>query len=346
MPNIRQAEQTNKTALQTPQKTEAKTVQYLDKLEPSDTAADSKGYRGSKESLQRRAKYKSIAVPLMSCLIGLDSPLNKNYRLTRKFCCDKNMHEGVKITSKYCGFRWCPVCSRIRTGKLINGYLEVVEQMNEPHLVTLTDKLCSAKDLEQEIKNRNYTWSAILKHATTLRNRGKINFRLKGIRKIEITARPNGMFNLHFHIIMEGKDAANFTKVQWLSRNQTAIRNLQDIRKADANSLKELFKYLTKFWTENKQTGEINIYTPIQMDTIFRAISGLPTVIPFGGIRMIRDKVEALQSLEYEGIEPTYDISEWNQSIKDWVTTYGEIVSEYTPTQKDLDFIDKIDKQR
>ncbi len=346
MPNIRQAEQTNKTALRTPQKTEAKTAHYLDTLEQSDTPFIDGGYRASKNTFKKRAKYKAITVSLMANLIDLDSDLQKGYKLTYGFCSEILLHQGTKITSRYCGYRWCPICSRIRTAKYINGYTEPFSKMNEPYFVTLTAPTCTELELENTVNHRLEVWGAILKYAKTLYNRGKISYRLNGIRKLEITARPNGMFNPHFHIVVDGKESAELIKSQWLYRYPNADRSLQSIERANIDSLTELFKYITKFWSVDRETKEPIIFTPKQMDTIFRSIKQKRTVNPFGNIHRVSDEVDKLESVEVKDMTPKHDVSKWNNTVYDWIDTYGELASGYSPSIEDKKFIKKIEDTR
>jgi hypothetical protein len=345
MPKIKQAEETTKENC-TPDIKVKDTAHYLDKLEHPDTATSCKGYRASRDTLKSRAKYKAFAVPLMDGLIAIESPLNKQYRLTRGFCSRVLLHQGNRIVSRYCGYRWCPVCSRIRTAKYINGYLPVIEQMSNPYLVTLTNTTCKDYQLIETIEDRNYKWSMILKYHKTLYNRGKIDFKLIGIRRLEITPRPEDMYHVHFHLVVDGKDTADFIKAQWLYRYPKADRRFQDIRRADGKTLLELFKYVTKFWTFDKDTGLPIIFTAKQMDTIFRAIRGKRTVNTFGGIRLVAENIEKIESMEYEDIEPMYDVSVWTQAIKDWMSTYGELISGYEPSEDDMKIFNSIKAEK
>ncbi|RZJ94649.1 MAG: hypothetical protein EOO60_02595, partial [Hymenobacter sp.] len=68
-------------------------------------------------------------------LAELRSPLQKAYKLSTS-CAGELVEKPGKITSMYCGCRWCIVCSRIRTGKLINGYMPAIEQMAEKWFLT------------------------------------------------------------------------------------------------------------------------------------------------------------------------------------------------------------------
>ena len=73
------------------------------------------------QTLTRRAKAKFLSNAINFPLIDLKSPLKKSYWQTWH-CTSVLLQEGQKITSQYCNNRWCIVCNRIRTAKMINKY--------------------------------------------------------------------------------------------------------------------------------------------------------------------------------------------------------------------------------
>lgn len=314
---------------------------YLDKLEQLDTVNVDGGYRGLQQKLQKRAKKKTITKIQMGSLMKLGSPLASKYALTYGFCAEQLLHEGQKTTSRYCGYRWCPVCNAIRTAKLINGYRSAFLKFGNPYLVTLTAPSVHISLLSNELARYEATWSAIRKYYRTLKNRDQVSFGFDGIRKLEVTPRPGNYSHPHFHLIVDGYEQAKFIKYQWMARMPDADKRFQDIRQADNSSLMELFKYVTKFWSMDKSTGKPIIGTPYQMDQIYQALVGKRTINSFGCVKMVSDKVENLQS-ETTDITPRNDISVWNQAVMDWIDTYGECVSGYRPTDKDKQLIEQL----
>ena len=111
-------------SVQHPQKVRLLSAENL-RLDPVllDTLAQLRTETPSKPpvTLVKRAKAKFLTNGLSFPLIDLNSPLKKSYWLTWH-CTSVLLQEGQKITSRYCNNRWCIVCNRIRTAKLINGY--------------------------------------------------------------------------------------------------------------------------------------------------------------------------------------------------------------------------------
>ena len=94
-----------------------------------------------KSVLLRRARAKFLSKALAKQLLKAnpDSKLFKSYRATLS-CSSVLQQNGKKLTTLYCKNRWCAVCNRIRTAKLIGGYSEQLEEFKEPYFVTLTKK--------------------------------------------------------------------------------------------------------------------------------------------------------------------------------------------------------------
>ena len=89
------------------------------------------------------------------------SQLNKSYWNTYH-CADViSFNETAKGTSHYCKNRWCYTCSRIRTAKLINGYLPQIKEFSNPHFVTLTRVTCSEKELPNRLREMAESWKKI-----------------------------------------------------------------------------------------------------------------------------------------------------------------------------------------
>ena len=96
-----------------------------------------KAYTTKQQRLQNRARSKAITCSVVFKLTPLQSPLNKSYWSTYH-CSNTILQDGRKMRSKYCNQRWCLVCNRIRTAKLMHGYLPSIDAMKDPQFVTLT----------------------------------------------------------------------------------------------------------------------------------------------------------------------------------------------------------------
>jgi len=282
----------------------------------------------SLETLARRAKAKFITLGLSFPLIDLDSPLKKSYWRTY-YCTSVLLQEGHKITSQYCNNRWCIVCNRIRTAKMIEKYYPVImEEIQDRQFVTLTFPNVGGQRLRQVIEEMILNFQRI---KDKMRNRDQV--KIKGIRKIEVTYNPSrNDFHPHFHLIIEGKDQAKQLLQEWLIRYPKAIDQAQDVRPADHGSIIELLKYTAKLIHKDDykklDNGQIQIGIHAKaLDTIFQALYRKRTYQGFGIRLKINEDVEDLQSEVYEEILSDIDVWKWDQDNSDWISTYGEMLT-------------------
>lgn len=281
-------------------------------------------------NLQKRARAKAFTNSYLFDLIDLKSPLNKSYWNT--YHCSKTiLQEGTKISAKYCNNRWCLTCNRIRTAKIINGYHSSISEFKEPQFVTLTIPNVKAKDLKASIEQMN---KGLMNCRRNLKKTFKID--LKALRKYESTYnKRTNTYHPHFHLIVDGLDTSNKLVNQWLKQFPTADIKGQDVRPANENSLIELCKYFTKIISKD------NDYNPKALDIMFRAVRGKRTFQPIGIKKDVSEDIEDIQSQEVTFILPANEIWGYEKSIYDWVTADGELLSEYTPTKKDLKVINQ-----
>lgn len=298
------------------------------------------GFQGipkDKKYLQKRAKNSYFSKELARALSQLDSPLNKAYKRTLFDCCSTLMQEGVSLTSKYCDSRWCNTCNRIRTARLMNGYLKPLEGMVEPYFVTLTVPNVIKSDLKHTIVGMARTFSNILKANRRAGNGSKRA--LNGIRKLECTYNDiSDNYHPHFHIIVDGRQEAETLLNDWLSRYPDADVRGQDCRPADANGIKELFKYTTKIVSKSKETADgFRIIIPA-LDVIFRAMFKMRTFQSFGNIRMVSEDIEGIEKEDYK-IAP-YEFMVWQWVGNDWQSmATGEMLTGYVPSKRIVELL-------
>lgn len=275
------------------------------------------------KTLKNRAKNKYFSQELTRSLIVVDSPLNKAYRRTHYDCSSTLLQEGYKVTSKYCNGRWCNVCNRIRTAKLINGYRTALEAFLEPHFITLTIPNVKAESLEKAIKSMRNDIQLITKARRRVTQ-------FNGVRKIECTYNSeDDTYHPHLHLIIDGKKNAEWLWSEWLKRHPDAHYKGQDYRKADEGSLMELFKYTTKIVTKTKNDGFCIYVTAL--DTIFQAMYKVRTFQSFGNVRMVSEDIEDIQSEDYD--IPYYEgILLWD-GCNFFRMGDGERVSDYKPSR-------------
>ena len=262
------------------------------------TAADA-----AKLTKRARAKYFSFA--LAKELATCESKLQRSY-IRSLTCCSVVTQVGDKLTAQYCGARWCLVCNRIRTAKLINKYTPHLEQMHQPHFVTVT--IPNITGSEKELR---YVTTQMQKFSRRMFDRlRKYGLKYKGFRKIEVSfsTRLNN-YHPHIHFLIDGFIAnetedvciskiwrvwksSGFSKLKfqrmlnrynagkispgyfkaellresWLKEFPNARAVAQDIRPARAGTLKELFKYAAKIVSKSQGAGEYKL-TPKVIET-------------------------------------------------------------------------------
>ena len=297
----------------------------------------------SLESLKKRSKAKYAQNNLMRIMKKLDTPYKEKYDDTIN-CSSLLQQQENEITSRYCKHRWCRICNRIRTGKLINGYAKPLEEMKDKQFVTLTVKNVPGEFLKQTIKNM----IADFKRIQDLRRKQKKEA-LKCIRKIECTYNPDTKeFHPHFHVIIEGFRPGCELICEWLKRNPTAVLEAQDIR--ECYEPIELFKYFTKLTSKSakdtkhyKGSKLINDewHYPEALDFIFRTIEGIRIIQPMGGVKMVSDEIEELITQTVEDIQEAITI--WIYRGSDWIdTSTGEMLTGYCPTVKEYQYSRRI----
>lgn len=294
-------------------------------------------FNASRAVFLKRAKVKFTQQKLLRALVKLGSPLAKKYDATL-FCSSVLEQDGNKLRSRFCNNRWCNICNRIRTAKLIKGYGAAIDSMIDPRFVTLTVPNVTATELRAEIRRMISEFRKIQE----LRRKHKKPL-IRGIRKLEVTYNPDLQnFHPHFHFIVEGESAADELIEAWLDRNTTADIRGQDQR--EAKNPIELFKYFAKLTSKSKsdtiiiKAGKmvrIEYSYPEALDLVFQAIEGTRIIQPIGGIKYVKEDIEDLETVVVEDLEPEEAL--WIYQDRDWVNVYtGELLTGYEPSRRDL----------
>ncbi len=259
--------------------------------------------------LQKRARSKWFSQQIVNELQQIPgSPLKEYYENASKCNCLLKQNNN-KITAKYCNTRVCNTCNRIRTAKLMNGYILQFSQFDRLEFTTLTRPNVKESELRNEVE-------LIIKKASNIIRilREKRNIDISGIRKIEITYNAIAdTYHPHLHILTNGygKEIVEL----WLKQNPEANIKGQDYREATKESLNELFKYSTKFLDKSSNKAEMDFYVK-PLDNIMIALYKKRTFQPFGKIKKLKenpedfDNVMELASQEYEEI-PNYETAYW-----------------------------------
>jgi hypothetical protein len=281
----------------------------------------------------KKTRKKLITQLINRPLFLLDSPAKKYYE--RAFHCSSILQqEGTSLKSHYCNSRTCITCNGKRTAAYIKHYGSQVLALNDAQFVTLTAKTVECHDsdtLRYFIDQRESVWRKIYKNAN------KCNRKLVGMKSMEITARPDNHYHIHFHFIIEGKENAEWVKSQWLKHYTNAEHYLQKIKPIkDENSLLEVFKYGTKFADKEKVKVKGKIVerwkrvAPERTDLIIRALMKKRLISLFGGIRKI--ETEDVNEMDNDQIIDMEDkvCESWIWNNIDWFcASTGEKFSNY-----------------
>ncbi len=276
-------------------------------------------------ALSKRAKKKYITLGILKPLLHLNSSMRQSYERTLS-CGSAIIQKDGKLTSYYCGDRWCLVCNGIRTAKAIKGYHSQLEGL-DAYFVTLTTPNVTGAGLRAEISRMQAEFRRI---ADAMRKR---KTPIIGLRKLEVTHSPkHNTFNPHYHLIVDGEDTANTILEEWLKRNPEANIGGQNVTEATEGAMLELLKYSVKMATKGMN--------PEALDTMFKALKGKRTLQPYGSIKRVCDEVTELDAtIETESHQETMYV--WSEN--DWYDMQtGEALSGYTPGPDELEMLSTI----
>jgi hypothetical protein len=293
--------------------------------------------------MRKRARAKWITAELLSELEALDSPIP--YDRARS-CCRVIRQEDGALKASYCRCRWCIVCSRIRTGTIINRYEPIFRLWAAEEgvfMVTLSRPNVRGPELRGEIKGMK----ADLRRARrSVRRTCGLDYR--AVESWEVTYNPiTDTYNAHVHAAVRGKAQALAIREEWLKRCPTASEAAQDVRKWDGGigGLKELAKYTTKLYApaEDKERPPAEA-----LDVIFRALYRLHLCSPTG---FDIDEEQARAESYLEGVEidaettarPERDEQDGDafDDLKACVAAYSEPSEGRLWVWEDADWIDR-----
>lgn len=236
-----------------------------------------------------------------------------------------------KISSKFCKNRLCVICNRIRSAQHQDKYLPIIKEWDS-YFLTLTRRNVPYKELEKTICDM-YEFFRLFRY----QNR---KLKIKLIRKLECTynAERND-YHPHYHIIIQGYDNAKKLLQMWLNRYPEVTSYLgQDIRKTNMNSLKELFKYFTKLYSPPKDVKTEDFFVNYKaVENMYNAIRGKRI---FQSVGFTLPKIDDITE---ETTKQMISSAFYIPSLKDWVDEEtGEIITNYKPSLKTTNFINKL----
>ena len=246
--------------------------------------------RGDKPTNQRRekwakrAKQKAKQGPNMAKMALLDTSRKRAYNST--FFCSQNVQitdEGHRKTMR-CKRRWCTICSGVNAYHLRQKYTPIFEQFSDVIFVTLTAQTVKADELPSHIRHITRTLSKIIEAKRKRENRTGTGWRLSGLRKVEVTIRPGGLYHAHLHLLLEGNLSHGRQLLnEWVTRMRTDGKRCslkaQNVRKADKNAFAELTSYITKDSKKDDKNELVN-HPASRQDHVWEAMTGIRSIHP------------------------------------------------------------------
>jgi len=225
-------------------------------------------------------KYISKGVSISLMKYNPKSKLFKAYKNT-SYCAETLVSNDTgKLTTTYCKNRWCQTCNRIKIAILIKGYYSQIEEFENPCFVTLTLPTCKGNELLERIKLMENAWRFLCNKTKRVPFKRLYND-FKGLRKAEITIRPNGFYHYHFHVLLDGLEQGEWLISQWLKKFSQASRKSQHIREVDDFGKMEIFKYAIKCEVKTSNSNAK------RYDLVYNSLRGKRTFSAFGGIKKV-----------------------------------------------------------
>jgi hypothetical protein len=272
-----------------------------------------------KKSYGKKRSAKVLTKEVMRRMFGLDSILQDDYRQAYK-CNEFIFQNGKKATSNYCDKKCCTVCNRIRSAQRLSKYGNRILELNDLHLVTLTNKNVFRNEVIDEVDEMYLALGRIKK------NFYKKKKRINGYRTFECTYSLRTGFNPHFHFIVSGREEAALLVELWLKQFENANRGAQDIRKVTPTkkSLLEVFKYVAKPVTKG-------YYSCTAFDEIMRSAKFHRSSEALGTIRGRRDDDDKInmeelksQTIDFKG--DRIEVWKYVHDLYDYVAPDGELL--------------------
>jgi hypothetical protein len=275
----------------------------------------------------------------------MDRVMEKAYRNTI-YCAAGYVQVGGKLSTHYCGNRWCLVCNRVRTARAIEAYKPIVESWQSPYMVTLTLRNCGANDLSTTLGEMVKGFASCVR--SVRRTHG---LAVTALRKVECTYNiRESTYHPHYHVIIDGREQAELLRDLWLRRFRGRAELVgQDVKLCGEGSLQELFKYFTKLTTQTR-TKKGRQAMPVEaLHAIFSAMRGR-RVWQSCGFTLSKEVEEAIEGgvievAEDEVFEQPEDLVlwEWEQEYADWIDLQtGARLSGYVPSGRFRAFVESI----
>jgi hypothetical protein len=259
-------------------------------------------------------------------------------------CAAELVQDGVRVQGKYCRQRWCLVCNRIRTAKLIEAYLPEILTWSDPHFVTLTIPNVQGHELPAAIGEM---LDAMRPMARAIRHTDGLE--LRAVRKLETTYSIRRRdYHPHLHLIVNSGEAAHALMRRWMKAFPDADAKAQDVRRCEGRKgAIELFKYFTKLIVRGLD-GERTAPHPVVLNTMLKAVRGRRTFQPMGFKSRVKvsadDEAIELDAGTVSPIPPdSRGLIRWKWIGDDWMDYgSGELLSGFTPSDSIRELVQRI----
>jgi plasmid rolling circle replication initiator protein Rep len=302
------------------------------------------------EALKGRAKRKMITQNLAISLVDVAQKKGEDERVKSFWntyhCQNRIYSSGERLYGKYCKNRFCTLCCSIRKAYILNKYLPIIQQWEEPYFVTLTMKSVPAKLLKQRIANTLRAFRIIINRYRKQYQRGKA-IKLIGIKSLECNFNPQRKtYNPHLHLIVPNKEIADTLVKEWLKlwtvdftrHYAQCSKKIDNMEKA----LIEVVKYGSKIFTSsdlNKKAKEQipqSLYVSA-LNNILRAMKGRRIFERFGFNLKDMDTATHKKSTQLS------EYLEWEFDLKqaDWINyDTGQLLSGFIPKPELLNILE------
>lgn len=298
---------------------------------------------GNLTTMERRAKRKLIT-KTMNMLLRDIAAEEENWKWHARFeaairCQDELTEANHRTHSTYCKQRCCLICLANRKAQIINTYLSIVEDMADPHFVTLTVVSVKKDELKQRVKDIAKTIRTLIARYKKRHQRGK-GMKFYGMWSLESNFNPIARtYNPHIHLILPSEYAAETFWDDWVTYWKKRNVKVDDkgqhyrrVKKDRTKDLIEIVKYGSKIFTEPDVAERMKYDLPRKpsflyvraLYNILMAMDGLDVFNTFGFPSPKRRKHKCTTKVT-EYTEWDYDLA-----APDWVNADLKLVN-YTP---------------
>lgn len=249
----------------------------------------------------------------------IDLPNIENYWINKMWdtwhCYRVLLKVGDNLQGTRCRNRWCQNCSRIKAADITNGYSEPLSEYKELYHVVLSKPNVKGRELRSEIGKMIKSFQVI---KDTMR---KAKIALNGFRKLECTHNViTNEFHPHFHILINGKEAAETLLKYWLKNNPTAKRDKGNmaLKITDDNYMREIAKYAAKDPVKDEVSAQAAL-------TMYKAMAGKRIYQPFGNLKKVilhETPTETKEQIDLKWL-PENGVFVYDQKLKDWTEANG-----------------------